>query len=935
MCGRQGTAPGACGMPGPGLALPGKPEGRSRSYPALTQRGQNSRAPQMSPSTAPRHGPASAPRRKAPWAPATSPTGVPEAGPSCALGRRESAGPGGGEGDLGFGMRDLGCGMLDAVPGGVSAAAAATAGGRPRSTRGPGPNPGPNPYPSPCPNPGPVPDPAPGPNPGPAPGPSPGLNPGPNAGPAPGLAPVPAPGPNPGPNPGPGQWRLPPDRSAASAEPGPRSGARRCSAGSRDRTPAFKHPAKPSAACPPSAPALGTVGPQPHQRRSRLSEAVGSRLAPLCILRDFSSHRQLAKAQGHTGRYSSARPGGTLRDGRESCSRAGAEPGAGTARTAPALPEKPWGSRAAPTPCTPTRGGRQSSCSGPAAALPGRGTEGARQTRAKIAVSLGRRDPGTPSPAGEQRPPPIRRSSRQRRHSIGRSVAAVLASCLSLFARRRKGRIRRLSPAGMPGSGGAGTGPLRSRACGGRGSAPARAAFPAPRALREIPVYSGHLAEFRRFKAREAARVASLPKRTINRHPPAGAGKVGEPRFPRQTPTPRLRSGRSRRPSLPRPPPKTLGQFPSFLTPRSLLRKALAGLGLGGSPMPATLLQCCIYGQRFKFKPYKAQLSRPPVIALPRAPSPTGGRHQPSPAGSAPPLSPRPTAQQQRTTKPPTTRLGTTPRPRAPRQAGWAAGGEGFPPSDQPEGGKQPQGGRSEGRRPGRRRQPEHGEGTRGEPRTAANKARRRDTAASAPTGALTSCPAREEHLARHHPGLPRSLGNLVSLPGTESEGARGAAAHPDIHLKKEHPMAAPFPPLLSLKREIERDKKNDPRTSRPPHNQSGRTREVASVRSASRWAKSPGGAAPAPQPGQAGPRTAATLPPAEPAIPAAPGPPRRARHRPCKSPPVHPTRERSPIAGPCRQRRNIPWAPTRVSCRGQRLLAFRSPFRGLLTKDF
>lgn len=57
----------------------------------------------------------------------------------------------------------------------------------------------------------------------------------------------------------------------------------------------------------------------------------------------------------------------------------------------------------------------------------------------------------------------------------------------------------RLRPAGMLGSGGAGTGPLRSRGCGGRGSAPAQAAFPAPGALREIPAYWGHLAEFRRY----------------------------------------------------------------------------------------------------------------------------------------------------------------------------------------------------------------------------------------------------------------------------------------------------------------------------------------------------------------------------------------------------------------------------------------------------
>lgn len=57
----------------------------------------------------------------------------------------------------------------------------------------------------------------------------------------------------------------------------------------------------------------------------------------------------------------------------------------------------------------------------------------------------------------------------------------------------------RLRPAGMLGSGGAGTGPLRSLGCGGRGSAPAQAAFPAPGALREIPAYWGHLAEFRRY----------------------------------------------------------------------------------------------------------------------------------------------------------------------------------------------------------------------------------------------------------------------------------------------------------------------------------------------------------------------------------------------------------------------------------------------------
>lgn len=127
-------------------------------------------------------------------------------------------------------MRGAECGLgvagcAPALPGGAPAAAAAAAGGRPRSTRGPNPAPAP----------------APGPNPGPRPGPNPG----------------PVPSPNPSPNPNPDPWRLPPDRSAAGAEPGPRSGARRCSAGSRNRTPAFKQPPMPSAACSPSAPTLG------------------------------------------------------------------------------------------------------------------------------------------------------------------------------------------------------------------------------------------------------------------------------------------------------------------------------------------------------------------------------------------------------------------------------------------------------------------------------------------------------------------------------------------------------------------------------------------------------------------------------------------------------------------------------------------------------
>lgn len=62
MCGGQGTAPGGCGMPGAGLAPPCRLEGRSRSNTAPTQRGQDSRAPQGSPSMGPRES-ASAPRR--------------------------------------------------------------------------------------------------------------------------------------------------------------------------------------------------------------------------------------------------------------------------------------------------------------------------------------------------------------------------------------------------------------------------------------------------------------------------------------------------------------------------------------------------------------------------------------------------------------------------------------------------------------------------------------------------------------------------------------------------------------------------------------------------------------------------------------------------------------------------------------------------------
>lgn len=151
----------------------------------------------------------------------------------------------------------------------------------------------------------------------------------------------------------------------------------------------------------------------------------------------------------------------------------------------------------------------ESSCSGPAAALPRQDTDGARQTRAEPAVSPGPRGPGAPSSAARARPGSSdRRPSRQRRHSFG-SVAAVLASSLSLPADGRAGYDpcvprgcsgRAALPPGRCGAGAAG-----------RGSAPAQAAFPA---------HSGHLAEFRRYSQEFEGR----DKRFEGRDPQRGPG---------------------------------------------------------------------------------------------------------------------------------------------------------------------------------------------------------------------------------------------------------------------------------------------------------------------------------------------------------------------------------------------------------------------------
>lgn len=203
-------------------------------------------------------------------------------------------------------------------------------------------------------------------------------------------------------------------------------------------------------------------------------------------------------------------------------------------------------------------------------------------------------------------------------------------------------------------------------------------------------------------------------------------------------------------------------------------------------------------------------------------------------------------------------------------------------------------------------------------------------------------------------PSEGASRGNRAFVVGTRSTtespvpaaseggGAQFAAAHPDIHPRKVHPTAAAFPLFLLFKERAKEQGATSPQPAGlPATSRGGPEKTLPSGQPLG------GQRAPAEQPRGLGsppaaarPRAAAGL-----AAPAAgsgrPSPRRRAcpagrgRPHPRESPPVHPTRERSPTAGPCRQRRDIPPAPTRASCRGQRLLAFRRPLRRLLTEGF
>lgn len=94
-----------------------------------------------------------------------------------------------------------------------------------------------------------------------------------------------------------GRWHLPCTEALPSLRPV--HGARRNETlweGERGSPTKSTHPHPKPHCCPLRAPAPDP-GPHPPRRRGRLSEAVGSRLAPLCILRDFCSRRQLAKVR--------------------------------------------------------------------------------------------------------------------------------------------------------------------------------------------------------------------------------------------------------------------------------------------------------------------------------------------------------------------------------------------------------------------------------------------------------------------------------------------------------------------------------------------------------------------------------------------------------------------------------------------------------------
>ncbi|XP_058691682.1 collagen alpha-1(I) chain-like [Poecile atricapillus] len=813
--------------------------------------------------------------------------------------------------------------------------------------------------------------PNPGPNPSPAPGPNPGPSPGPIPAPIPALlrAPIPVqipaqsrsqswanPGPNPGSAPGPGPWLLP--RSGALPALSPALGAGRDAAlreaavgpppSNTVQSPALPVPRQPRP--------CGKGGPQPQQRPSRVSEAVGSRLAPLYILRDFSSHRQLAKAQGGAERHSSAWPGGTCKTTGRAAAGLELEPSAGTARTAPALPQKRWGSPGGPHALYPhsrREAGlllRAGSGSAPAGARTGPGRHGPKQP-----PPWGEGVPAPPpQPPGPRPGSSARRSSRKRRHGFGRSAAAVLASSLSLFAHRREGRIRPLRPAGMLGSGGAGTGALR---CGVAGEgAPRRHRWPSrPRGpcvksrhtRATWPSFGGIYREFA-GRAREAAQAASLSKSTINRFLPQEQGRRErhDSQDRPQRPDSALEAAEGRRCPIHRQ--KAAGSFllssPPLPAPRddAYARHpppAVASLPRPGHPSSIPLTD----GTATKSHQTSNNAARDNPEAWGRS---AGRGRQPGQrafphrinrrAGSGPRLGQvrgrgqKAGKAQAAGTVPPYPRGPATGRSALGSRGTGEGGTGGTPDCRRQSPTEKDTAGRSRGQL---RPLPPPGLSQAAQP----EKGRRSWAAAgAAPVGQhrlLPLAPAGLETLGvtirtdrlkdiqyplvfqfRPPPERERTeeTGLLLltsdlrqGVPaGNESEGARRAAAHSNIHLQKEHPIAAPFPPLPSLKREIEGDKKNDPRTGWPPHNRSGRTSEAAPVRSGSRWAKSPGGAAPGPRPGTARPRTAAgraSPPPAEPAIPAEPGLPRRARLRPSESPPAHPTPERSPTAGPCR----------------------------------
>lgn len=155
-----------------------------------------------------------------------------------------------------------------------------------------------------------------------------------------------------------------------------------------------------------------------------------------------------------------------------------------------------------PRPASPLGEGDRAPAPGWQRLCPGTGTEEARQTGAKNAVSFGAMWPRRPLlPQG---PSPGRGAALAADPALLPATLAqfrqLLCRCPCLiplsFCPPTGGQDRTPTSRGMLGSGGAGTG---AGVAGGRGSGPAQAACPTPGTLREIPAYSGHLAEFWRY----------------------------------------------------------------------------------------------------------------------------------------------------------------------------------------------------------------------------------------------------------------------------------------------------------------------------------------------------------------------------------------------------------------------------------------------------